>query len=68
MDAALRHVVHSGIDVVRAAAMASTTPASVLGLAEELGRVAVGLRADLVLLDDELRVTEVLRAGQPYPS
>jgi N-acetylglucosamine-6-phosphate deacetylase len=68
MDAALRHVIHSGVDMVRAAAMASTTPANVLGLSAEVGRIAAGLRADLVLLDDELRVAGVLRAGQPYPS
>jgi N-acetylglucosamine-6-phosphate deacetylase len=35
----------------------------VLGLDGELGAVAVGLRADLVLLDEELRVTGVLRNG-----
>jgi N-acetylglucosamine-6-phosphate deacetylase len=68
MDAALRQVIHSGVDLVRAATMAATTPANVLGLSPEVGRVAVGLRADLVLLDEELRVTSVLRAGQPYPS
>jgi N-acetylglucosamine-6-phosphate deacetylase len=68
MDAALRQVIHSGVGIVRAAAMASTTPANVLGLSAEVGRIATGLRADLVLLDDELRVAGVLRAGQPYPS
>jgi N-acetylglucosamine-6-phosphate deacetylase len=67
MDAALRHVVHSGVDLVRAARMASTTPAKVLGRSDEIGRIAVGLRADLVLLDEELRVLKVLRGGQPYP-
>ena len=68
MDAALRQAIHSGVDIVRAAAMAATTPANVLGLSTEVGRVAAGLRADLVLLDEELRVTSVLRAGRPHPS
>jgi N-acetylglucosamine-6-phosphate deacetylase len=68
MDAALRNAVHSGIGVVDAVAMASTTPANVLGLAEQLGRVAPGLRADLVLLDEEFRVMSVVRAGHTYPS
>ncbi len=67
MDEALRQTVQSGSDLVAAARMAATTPARVLGLAGELGAIAPGLRADLVLLDDELRVTGVLRAGEEHP-
>jgi N-acetylglucosamine-6-phosphate deacetylase len=63
MDAAFRHAVHSGISIVDAAAMASTTPASVLGLSEEVGAITPGRRADLVILDEDLRVTAVARAG-----
>jgi len=63
MDAAVRTMVHSGLPIEDAARMAATTPARVLGLDGELGAVAVGLRADLVLLDEELRVTGVLRNG-----
>jgi N-acetylglucosamine-6-phosphate deacetylase len=36
--------------------MASTYPAEFLGLDNERGRIAPGCRADLVLLDDDLRV------------
>jgi N-acetylglucosamine-6-phosphate deacetylase len=68
MDAALRNAVHSGISAVDAVAMASTIPANVLGLAQQVGRVAPGLRADLVLLDEEFQVMSVVRAGQTYPS
>jgi N-acetylglucosamine-6-phosphate deacetylase len=68
MDAALRNAVHSGVSIIDAAWMASTTPANVLGLADEAGRIEPGRRADLVLLDDNLTLTSVLRAGQPYPS
>jgi N-acetylglucosamine-6-phosphate deacetylase len=68
MDAALRQAIHSGVDIVWAATMAATTPAKVLGLSTEVGRVVAGLRADLVLLNEELRVTSVLRAGRPHPS
>ena len=39
-----------GLGVERALAMASSVPAAVLGLAGEVGRIAPGLRADLVLL------------------
>lgn len=62
MDAALRRMVHSGVSLVDAAEMAATTPARTLGLADR-GAIEVGLRADLVLLDDALAVTGVLRGG-----
>jgi len=48
----------------RAVAMTSTTPARILGLAD-VGAIAPGRRADLVVLDAELRVREVYRAGVP---
>jgi N-acetylglucosamine-6-phosphate deacetylase len=67
MDAALRRAVHSGVSIVDAAAMAASTPARALSLDGELGAIIVGHRADLVLLDDELRVIDVLRAGESYP-
>jgi N-acetylglucosamine-6-phosphate deacetylase len=67
MDAALRRAVHSGVSMVDAARMAATTPARVLGLSDEIGAVHTGLRADIVVLDDELRVTIVLRSGVPAP-
>jgi N-acetylglucosamine-6-phosphate deacetylase len=47
-------------DVVR---MASLTPACILGLNEEIGSIAVGKRADLVVLDRELNVREVFIEG-----
>lgn len=64
MAAALRRVIQSGVSIVEAVRMASTTPAMVLGLAEEIGTIAPGRRADLVLLDDALAVTAVIRAGE----
>lgn len=63
MDAALRRAVAAGISLVDAAAMAATTPAAAIGLAGTVGALAPGLRADLVELDDDLRVRRVLRAG-----
>jgi N-acetylglucosamine-6-phosphate deacetylase len=48
----------------RAAALTASTPARALGLTDR-GAIAPGLRADLVVLDAELRVREVLRGGQP---
>jgi N-acetylglucosamine-6-phosphate deacetylase len=36
--------------------MASEYPAEFLGLGDELGRIAPGYRANLVLVDDDIRV------------
>jgi N-acetylglucosamine-6-phosphate deacetylase len=63
MDAALRQAVASGIGLADASAMASTTPARALGMADELGALEAGLRADLVVLSPELEVKRVMRAG-----
>ncbi len=63
MDAALRNAVAAGISLENAAAMAATTPARTLGLADQLGALEAGLRADLVVLDPNLQVKRVMRAG-----
>ncbi|MBU2663193.1 N-acetylglucosamine-6-phosphate deacetylase [Actinoplanes bogorensis] len=64
MDAALRNTVAAGIALPDAVLMASTTPARVLGLGDELGALEAGLRADLVVLSSDLRVKRVMRAGR----
>jgi N-acetylglucosamine-6-phosphate deacetylase len=63
MDVALRNAVHAGIALPDAVAMASTTPARVLGLGDQLGAIEAGLRADLVVLDADHQVKRVMRAG-----
>lgn len=63
MDAAVRHAVTSGFTLEQAIDAATRAPAAALGLAD-VGEIRPGARADLVLLDDELRVTTVLRAGE----
>ena len=63
MDAAFRGAVRdSGLPLEVAARAASTTPASVLGRAD-VGAIEMGRRADLVVLDQDLRVTAVMAAG-----
>ncbi|MEV6600582.1 N-acetylglucosamine-6-phosphate deacetylase [Actinoplanes sp. NPDC051346] len=64
MDATFRRAVDAGIDLPTAAAMAATTPARALGLADEVGALEAGLRADLVVLSADLRVKRVMRAGE----
>ncbi|MDG4784168.1 N-acetylglucosamine-6-phosphate deacetylase [Micromonospora sp. WMMD961] len=63
MDAALRHAVTAGIPIADAARMVATTPARAIGLGDRVGALQVGLRADLVVLDDDLNVVRVLRGG-----
>jgi N-acetylglucosamine-6-phosphate deacetylase len=63
MDAAVRNVVHvANVPLAAALTASSTTPAEVLGLADR-GRIEVGRRADLVLLDDDLAVRGVWHGG-----
>ena len=52
-----------GLDIADAVAMASAVPADFLGLAHERGRIAPGLRADLVLLSPALDVLGTWQAG-----
>lgn len=63
MDRAVRNAVTCGLDLAEAATLASTVPAGYLGLADR-GKLAVGLRADLVVLDEDLEVREVYVAGR----
>ena len=64
MDQALRNAVKaSGLSVERASAAASAVPARALGLEHELGSIAPGMCADLVVLDDDLLITGVMSNG-----
>ncbi|MGH3759555.1 N-acetylglucosamine-6-phosphate deacetylase [Actinophytocola sp.] len=64
MDAAFRNVVHRcGLGIGEAVAAASTRPAELLGLGDVIGRIAPGYAADLVLLDETLHPSAVMKAG-----
>jgi N-acetylglucosamine-6-phosphate deacetylase len=69
MQRAVRNTAGLGAPVERAVEMASTIPAGVLGLTDR-GRIAPGMRADLVALDpDSLEVRAVWLAGErAHPS
>lgn len=62
LDAAVRNLVGSGVPLPAAVAAASRNPLAMLGVTDR-GRIAVGQRADLVELDEGLRVRRVMRAG-----
>jgi N-acetylglucosamine-6-phosphate deacetylase len=53
-----------GLTLAQAVHMASAGPAEFLGLANEVGRIAPGYRANLALTDDELNVRETWIDGQ----
>ena len=65
MAAAVRNAVSLlGLDIAEAARMASEYPAEFLGLGHELGRIAPGYRANLVLMDDAFTVQKTWIEGE----
>ncbi len=63
MDVAVRRAVHEvGRSMAQVAAAAATNPARAVGL--EAGAITAGGRADLVHLDEQLRVRHVVRDGR----
>jgi N-acetylglucosamine-6-phosphate deacetylase len=52
-----------GVTLPEAVRMASRYPAEFLGIGHEVGRIAAGYRANLVLADDELNVLETWSDG-----
>lgn len=57
-------VAQLGVEQAEALRMASLYPAEFLGIAAQVGRIAVGQRADLVLLDTQGQVTATYIGGQ----
>jgi len=60
---AVRNAVAAGVDRIVALRAATTVPADFLGLAD-VGRLAAGKRADLVVLDEDLGVSRVMWRGE----
>ena len=64
IDQALRnHISYTGCSLPEALATITTTPAKLLGLDGQRGRIAPGLIADLLLLTPDLKVTTTIAAG-----
>jgi len=71
LDTSVRNLARAGVALPVVSAAASVNPLALIGV-EDRGRIVPGLRADLVELDREYRVTRVMRAGAwhagPVPS
>jgi N-acetylglucosamine-6-phosphate deacetylase len=64
MDVAFRRAVHDiGLSISQASVAASLTPARAIGVADKVGSLEAGKRADLVVLDDALNVIAVMARG-----
>lgn len=65
MDEAVRNLVGLGVPLERAIAAATSAPANALGPHGcDLGRLEVGSRADITVLNDELEVEQVIVNGK----
>jgi N-acetylglucosamine-6-phosphate deacetylase len=68
LDQALRNAVgEMALSLPGASACASGVPARSIGLADRYGAIEPGYAADFVLLDDDLRVTDVWTGGSRLP-
>lgn len=64
MDEAVRRAVtESGLTIAAASVAASGNPARLLGIDDCCGSIRPGRDADLVVLDDDLRIVRVMAAG-----
>ncbi len=64
LDVALRNALATGLSLPDVSRMLSAAPADSLGLSDR-GRLEVGLRADLVVLNEQFEVEAVYVGGQP---
>lgn len=65
MDAACRNMMmHTGCGMTEAFWMASRNPARVIGMADEIGTIEPGKKANLVFCDDAFHVKNVMLEGQ----
>jgi N-acetylglucosamine-6-phosphate deacetylase len=67
LDVAVRNLVDLGVPLPAAVAAASRNPLALLGITDR-GRIAIDQRADLVELDEALRVKRVMHAGTWFES
>ena len=55
---------HTGYGLCHAVRMATLNPARMLGIDGEVGSIAPGKRANLIIIDDTVRVKQVILQGE----
>jgi len=65
LDRALRNIVSLGVPMQDAVRMLTVNPATLLGIEFKKGVLRIGADADIILLDEGLRVTNVWARGLP---
>lgn len=69
MDIAFRRAVQAiGLPIEQASIAASLTPARAIGVADQVGSIEAGKRADLLVLDNDLNVVAVMSRGEWFGS
>jgi N-acetylglucosamine-6-phosphate deacetylase len=63
MDAAFRNAIECGLSMGASSRAASLNPARVVGLADDVGSIESGKRANLVVLDEALSIVAVIQDG-----
>ncbi|MFE2994022.1 N-acetylglucosamine-6-phosphate deacetylase [Nocardia sp. NPDC059246] len=63
-----RTVFHAGVELTAAATAACATPARLLGMADDLGALAPGMRADVLVADHHLNPVTVYKDGALWNS
>ncbi len=65
LDAACRNMMqHTGLGLCQVIQFASLNPARMLGIDDRVGSLEAGKQANLILIDDRVRVKRVILAGQ----
>lgn len=64
LDVVRRCVFDAGVELLRAVNAASATPAAAISMDDEVGRIEAGLRADLLVVGDDLTLRRVMRQGR----
>jgi N-acetylglucosamine-6-phosphate deacetylase len=65
LDRALRNIVKLGASLEDALRMLTCNPAKLLGIENKKGRLHANADADIVLLNEDLQVTQVYTRGLP---
>ncbi|RWZ83336.1 N-acetylglucosamine-6-phosphate deacetylase [Glutamicibacter sp. HZAU] len=60
----VQHAVQAGVSLVEAVNSATSIPASLIGLADEVGSLHYGFAADALILDADLQLVQTIRNGE----